>query len=276
MKSIGQVHGFAQLSCSGSSGQTRLTDLYQHNPLRVLFPLVAKGEPFTATLLTTSGGLVGGDHLEINLSLEAGASVLVTTQAAEKVYRSAGEDCCLDIGLSVGDHCWLEWLPQETILFEGARLRRLTQIDLKSQARLLAGEILVFGRTARGEKLTQGLIRDAWEVRRADRLLWADALQLDGDIATTLAAPAGFNGCVAYATLIYAAENAIEQLEFARHLLQKSYNSYGAATSIDDLLIVRWLGHDTLRLRNAYGAFWAAFRQQVAGLAPSLPRLWAV
>jgi len=276
MNVITQVHGTAQLACSAKSGQTRLTQLYQHEPLRVLFPEVAKEEPLTATILTTSGGLVGGDYLDIDVSVEAGASVLVTTQAAEKVYRSVGRDCCLDIRLDVDNDCWLEWLPQETILFDGARMRRLTRISLKPYARLLAGDILVFGRTARGEKLTHGLIRDVWEVRRAERLLWADALHFDGDLQKILTAPAGFNGCIAYATLIYAADNAQEQLEFARSLLTAQNNLYSAATSVGGLLVVRWLAHDALQLRKAYGAFWSAFRQHVAGLPPTLPRLWYV
>jgi urease accessory protein len=276
VNSLSQVHGTAHLLCSAQSGQTRLTKLYQQNPLRVLFPSVAQAEPLTATLLTTSGGLVGGDQLEIEVGVEAGASMLVTTQAAEKVYGSAGSDCILNTQLSVDSNCWLEWLPQETIFFEGARMRRLTQISLKPQARLLAGDILVFGRTARGEKLTQGFIRDVWEVRRDERLLWADALHLSGDLQKILNAPAGFNGCIAYATIVYAAENAKEQLEWARSLLKTEKTLYCAATEVGGLLIMRWLAHDALRLRNAYGAFWAAFRNQIAGLPSTLPRLWYV
>lgn len=271
-----QVHGVAQIAVSAKTGQTRLTQLYQQEPLRVLFPEVAKQEPLTATLLTTSGGLVGGDHLDVDVSVEAGASMLVTTQAAEKVYRSTGKDCCLNIQLNVDKNCWLEWLPQETILFNGSRMRRLTQVNLKANAKLLAGEILVLGRTASGEKLTHGLIRDLWEVRRDNRLLWADALHCDGELQKILTAPAGFNDCIAYATLIYAADNAHEQLEFARSLLTDQNNLYSATTYVGELLVVRWLAHDALQLRKAYEQFWTKFRQHVAKLPATLPRIWYV
>ena len=137
--------------------------------------------------------------------------------------------------------------------------------------------MLVFGRTARGEQLTHGLIRDVWEVRRAERLVWADALHLDGDLQPKLTAPAGFNGCIAYATLIYAADQANEQLALARRLLKVDNSTlYCAATCVGGVLVVRWLARDALPLRKAYGTFWAAFREQVAGLPATLPRLWSV
>ena len=138
-------------------GTTRLARLFQKAPLRVLMPRPAPGEPPCAVLLNTSGGIVGGDALQVEVRLEAGAAAVVTSQAAEKAYRSAGADATLDVALDLADGAWLEWLPQETILFDGARLRRRLRVDAAAQARLLAIDMLVFGRRARGERFQRRL-----------------------------------------------------------------------------------------------------------------------
>ena len=135
-----------------------MKSLFQHDPLRVLFPSPPPGELPTVALVTTSGGLVGGDELSVRVAAEAGAQVLVTAQAAEKIYRSAGADCRIEMTLQAGIGSWLEWLPQETIIFDGARFRRRTRIEATASARVLAGEFLVFGRSAMGEQVTRGLI----------------------------------------------------------------------------------------------------------------------
>ena len=155
------VHGVVELAFAADGDETRLSVLYQRAPLRVLFPKVYGGSMPTAVLVTTSGGLVGGDSMDVSVVARAGSSALVTAQAAEKVYRSTGADCRIHMRLKVEDDGWLEWLPQETILFEGARLRRITELDIGRGGRAMAGEILVFGRTASGETLTRGLVRDA-------------------------------------------------------------------------------------------------------------------
>jgi urease accessory protein len=128
----------------------------------------------------------------------------VTTSAAEKIYRSTGPTTTIRQSLSVASGASLEFLPQETILFEGARLRRETPVELASDAAFLGGDIVVFGRRARGEKFTRGFLREVWEVRREGRLVWGDALHLEGDIAAIIAAPACFDDAAAFATMILA------------------------------------------------------------------------
>ena len=155
------THGAASVAFARDDDVTRLTGLYQRDPLRVLFPDVPEGEIPTAVLVTTSGGLVGGDRLDVSVAVGDGAEAMMFGQAAEKVYRSAGPTSRIAVELSVGRDGWLEWLPQETILFEGARLERRTLIEIAPGARALAGEILVFGRIAGGERLSRGLVRDA-------------------------------------------------------------------------------------------------------------------
>lgn len=271
------VHGIAELGFTRCNDVSRLAHLYQQDPIRVLFPNHPPAEPPLAAVVTTSGGLVGGDRLDLSCRIDQDAAALVTMQAAEKVYRSAGSDCDLSVTLDVAAGGWLEWLPQETILFEGARLRRVTRATVAPGARLLAGEMLVFGRTARGERLTAGLVRDAWEVWRGDRLIWADALHLDGDLGAVLANPVCFDNAVAVATAIYVAEDAGRRLDLARDLLGDAPEGLrAAATLVNGVLVVRWLGRDAFPLRQSFGAFWAGFRANVAGLVPELPRLWHV
>ena len=199
-------------------GTTRLARLFQKAPLRVLMPRPAPGEPPCAVLLNTSGGIVGGDALKVEVHLEAGAAAVVTTQAAEKAYRSAGADATLDVALELGDAAWLEWLPQETILFDGARLRRRLRIDATAQARLLAIDMLVFGRRARGERFQNGFLYDCWEVRIGRRLAWADALRLAPEPGALLDAPFGFAGAGSFATCIFVAPDAVDRVRLARDL----------------------------------------------------------
>ncbi|WP_052710024.1 urease accessory protein UreD [Azospirillum thiophilum] len=272
------VHGAATVRFDRRHGETRLATLYHHDPLRVLMPTPRRGDLPIAVLATTSGGMVGGDRMDVALSAGPGARALVTTQAAEKVYRSTGADCRIDTVVTVEDGAWLEWLPQEAIVFEGSRLRRLTRLDLSGDGRAIAGEMLVFGRAAFGETVTRGLIRDAWEVARDGRLIWADALHLDDDIGEALAHPAGFGGAAACATLLHAAIDAARHLDAIRALAEP-LSLEGArigATALDGLLVVRILGGDARAVRRAYAALWSGLRAETAGLPTRLPRLWEV
>jgi urease accessory protein len=274
--SLAGVRGLARIGYAAVDGVSRLVMLEQQSPLRVLFPSPAAGDPPVAALVTTSGGLVGGDRLDVGISVGKDARLLAIAQAAEKVYRSLGSDCAVDITLDVAEGAWLEWLPQETILFEGARLRRSTALDVAGAGRALAGEMLVFGRVARGEEMTYGLVRDGWTVRRDGRLVWADALHMDGpDISFCLNAPAGFAGARAYATVLYVGPDAADHLGLAREAAV-GRNVRSGATLSGSVLIARWLGHEPADVRRAFAAYWMRLRSAVGGLVPRLPRLWHV
>jgi urease accessory protein len=248
--------------------------VYCHDPLRLLFNRPEPGQPATAVLVTTSGGLLGGDQLELAAELGQDTRALITSQAAEKVHRSTGPASRVEIGLAVRDRARLEWLPQETILFEGARLRRRTSLELWGGGEALAGEMLVFGRAARGEAFTRGLVRDAWLVRRDGRLLWADALRLEGDLARVLNHPAGLGGARACATALYAAPKAEAALEMVRQCLGETAGVRAAATALPGLVVARWLGADASALRRAFSDFWGELRSRLWGLPCRLPRVW--
>jgi urease accessory protein len=272
--------GVAEVAFARRGGVTRLTHLHQRNPLRVLFPAAEAGDIDLAVLLTTSGGLVAGDRLAISAHLEDGAAAHVTAAAAEKVYRSTGATTIVTQHLTVGEGAWLEYLPPETILFDGARLRRNTRIELAHGAGFLGGGILVFGRQARGERLTHGLVNERWEVWRDGALAWGDALHLDGDIGALIADPACFAGAAACATLILAppAGHPSAFLDAARDV-QMSSSAIGmqtGATVVGGPLVARWLAQDALPLRRAYADLACHLREAAMGLPPRLPRLWHV
>jgi len=273
-----RVHGVARLSFARDGATTRLGLLDQRTPLRVLFPVPHDPGVPLAVLVTTSGGLVGGDVLDVDVSAGAGARALVTTQAAEKVYRSEGAPCEIGVRLDAGRESWLEWLPNETIVFDAARLRRRTFVSLAEDARLLAGEILVLGRRARGERFTRGLIHDAWEIRTRGRLVWADAFRLEDDLAAAQASPAGLAGAAAVATIVCAGPQA-ERLatplaELAERLASGDLRI--GTTRIGATLLVRLLAHDPRALRQAFAPLWAWLRCEAGGLSPRLPRLWSI
>jgi urease accessory protein len=263
--------GVADVSFARRGEETVLAHLHQKPPLRVLFPRTDDPLPL-AVLANTAGGLVGGDRMATDVRVGAGAAVRMTAQAAEKVYRSLGAETVVDNRLHVQEGAWLEWLPQETIVFDRARLRRRLRIELAADARVLAGEILVFGRVARDERVTTGLLHDAWEVRRDGRLAWADALHLDADIQATLAAAAAFGGGLGYATMIYAAPDGAAHLDALRGMVGEE----GAATCIGSMLIARWLSTDPYRVRQSFGRAWCSLRQHVRGLPAQLPPIWYV
>ena len=251
------------------TGRTALRHLFQSTPMRVLFPTPEPGEPPLAALVNTAGGLAGGDALRLEVVLESEARATLTTPAAEKLYRSLGPDTRVGTALRLGAGSTLEWLPQETILFDGARLDRRLDAWLEPGARLLAAEMLVFGRAARGERFRRGFLRDGWRLRRGGMLLWADALRLD-DPAAALEDRFGLDGAGAFATLLLAADDAAALLP----ALREACGPLGAATlPRPGVLLARWLGPAT-PLRAAIGGAITAMRAAALGLPPRLPRLW--
>jgi urease accessory protein len=259
--------GAARLEFSRRGAVTELGRLFQQGSLRVLRPNAPAGEPACAVLLNTSGG----DVLQIEGCLAPDAAAMITTQGAEKVYRSAGALSTVDVRLALGADTWLEWLRQDTILFDRARLRRRLVPDLAASARLLAADLLVFGRRARRavpqrpvpRPLGSSLCRPAGVGGR---------LLADGPGAL-LDPPFGFAGAGAAATAIYVAPDAADRLEFARALIDRSDVRSGA-TCLAPVLILRWLGEDPVCVRHALQQFCARFRHVVAGLPERVPVIW--
>ena len=274
------TEGAAEIGFARRDGISRLAQLYQRDPLRVLFPAPAAGDPPVAVIVTTSGGLVAGDRLDIRVELAPGATAHVTASAAEKVYRSTGRTTTIRQTLSIGPGAALEFLPPETILFDGARLQRETVIDLAPGSAFLGGDIVVFGRRARGERFANGFLREVWELRRNGYLVWGDALHLDDDVGRIIDDPACFDGAAAFATMIFSppAGDVRSLLDGAR-VVQGVCATTGlraGATTIAGAVIARWLASDAAVLRRAYADLACHFRSAALGLPPRLPRVWHV
>jgi urease accessory protein len=270
--------GVAEIGFERRDGTTRLAHLYQRDPLRVLFPTPAPGDPPLAAIVTTSGGLVAGDRLDICIKLASEARAHVTASAAEKIYRSTGPTTTIVQSLLIGAGAVFEFLPPETILFDGARLRRETSVDLAPSSGFLGGDIVVFGRRARGERFNSGFLREVWEVRRDGKLIWGDALHLYGEVGRIVDDPACFSGAAAFATMLLSPpeREARDFLHSARTLLCANTRVRSGATAIAGLVIVRWLAADVAVLRQAYADLACHFRATALGLPPRLPRSWHV
>ena len=235
-----RASGESLVAFAVKDGATRLADLYQRDPCRVMFPEPEPGEPPQA---------------------------VAATQAAEKIYRAAkgGGHCSMDISVSVGEGATLDWLPQETIVFEGARLKRRTLADVAAGGALLACEMVVLGRAASGERFTGGLLLDSWSVRRAGALAWTDTLRVEGETPVG----AGFGQANALATVIGVWDEPHERFEKARALLEQAGEVRAGVTLVNGVTVARLLGEAT-RVREATIGFLTAFRGQ------RLPRVWHV
>ena len=267
-RSIGTIR--LAVGPSGPGGPTRLRDLAEAGPSRLRFPAV--GAIPEAVIVNTAGGVACGDAFSIDLALAPGSTLVVTTTAAEKIYRSDGPESHITTRADLGEGARLDWLPQETILFDRSRLRRRFAADLAPGAGLLAAEIVAFGRGARGERLTQTLFSDTWRIRRAGRLVYADTVHLEGAVSDLLARAAIGGGAAAAGTVLDVSPEAEGRLEEARHLLDAAglapAGCEAAASAWNGHLVVRALGPAVGPLREGLARFLAAYR----GLP--MPRVW--
>ncbi len=246
-------------------GVTRRRHLHESGSLRVRFPS-PEAEGLSAVLVNTAGGVAGGDRFDIDIATGEGARLAVTTAAAEKIYRAEGPAARLSIALKAEAGSHLAWLPQETILFDRARVSRRFDIELSESASLLLCEIVVFGRAAMGERMRHGEFVDRWRLRRGGRLVFAENIRLDGDIGEKLASPAVASGGAAIGTaLIVPGDEALVER------IRGVTNSFGGEVGIsawNGFAMARFCAQDAARLR----ADMVAVLGRASGSA--LPRLW--
>jgi urease accessory protein len=246
-------------------GVTRRRRLHESGSLRVRFPS-PEAEGLSAVFVNTAGGVAGGDRFDIDIAAGEGARLTLTTAAAEKVYRAESSPAKLNISLKAAAGAHLGWLPQETILFDRARVSRQIDIDLADSASLLLCEIAVFGRAAMGERMLQGEFVDRWRIRRGGRLVFAETIRLDGDIGAKLASPAIAKGGVAVGTaLIVPGDEAL--VENIR-TLSESFGGEVGISAWNGFAMARFCAQDAARLR----ADMMAVLGRASGSA--LPRLW--
>jgi urease accessory protein len=259
-----RARGEARASFVATPRGTMLGTLFQDGSAKIRLPRT-HAESAEAVLINSAGGLTGGDRLAFGIDVGAAAIVVATTQSCERVYRSTGGAAELDVRLKVGPGGRLDWLPQETILFDRAELSRRVEVDLGVTAELLAVEAVIFGRRAMGETVTAGGFRDRWRIRQAGRLIHADDIRLSGPVAEMLKRPAVLAGAGAMATLVYVAAEPERHLEAVRAALGES----GGASAFNGKLVARVTAPDGMALLHLLGPAIAALR----GAAP-LPKAW--
>ncbi len=181
-RDLQRADGCGRVVLIGSENGTRIEDVFERSPIRIMFPRTGSRPVEEAVLINTAGGVAGGDRLECSVAALPGASIAVTSQAAEKVYRALHEPARVATRLKARESAKLAWLPQETIVFNRARLHRTTEIELFAGAEFLALEWIVLGRSAHGEVVDGGNITDSWRVKRDGRLIWADSLRITDEI----------------------------------------------------------------------------------------------
>jgi urease accessory protein len=260
-----RAQGSVAFDVQVTEGVTRRRQLHESGSLRVRFPS-PEADGLSAVFVNTAGGIAGGDRFDIEIAAGEGSRLAVTTAAAEKIYRAEGPAAQLNIALKAAARARLAWLPQETILFDRARVSRRIDVDLAESASLLLCEIVVFGRAAMGERMQQGEFVDRWRVKRGGRLVFAETMRLDGNIGESLARPAIAGGGVAIGTaLIMPGDEAL--VEKIRELA----GSFGGEVGIsawNGFAMARFCAQDAARLR----ADMVAVLGRASGSA--LPRLW--
>jgi urease accessory protein len=257
--------GRIALAVAAGSGRSRPARLHESGSLRVRFPH-RDGQVLDAVIVNTAGGMTGGDRFDIDIDVAAGAELSVTTAAAEKIYRTLGPETALGVNLTVGPGGALAWLPQESILFDRARLRRKIDIDLAPDASLLVAEASIFGRSAMGETVVSGCFFDCWRVRIGGALVYADSIRLDGGIAQSLAERAIAAGGAAVASVVKIPGT--EDHVAAVLALQQDLVGEVGASAWNGLVAVRCVAGNGAALRSDLASVLT-----VLGSGP-LPRLW--
>lgn len=245
-------------------GKPALTRLHQGGALRALFP---QGRGLTAVMLNTSGGVTGGDSFTTHITAAQGADLTVSTQAAERIYRAQpGETGVVRSQLTLAEGARLHWVPQETILFDGAALDRRLRVDMAGDAHLVLVEPMIFGRAAMGETVRAGRLLDRIEVFRGGELVFADRVALSGDIAATLAHQAVAAGAGAQAALVLITPQAERHLDRLRRLMPEAG---GASLIRPGVVFARVLAEDGFALRKT-------LIPALAALEVALPRVWSL
>ncbi len=258
-----RAEGALALAAKRRERDTVIATLRQQGSLKALFPKV-RGAALQAVFLNTAGGLTGGDRMEISVTVEPDARLVMSSQAAERAYRAQpGQVAHSHVTLDIADGGRVDWLPQETILFDHAALARRLTVNLSGTASALLVEPVIFGRTAMGEHVRHLRLTDQWRVHRDGRLVFADALRLCGDAEAIMTGAAIAKGAGAVCTILLAGPQAAAcagQIDLP--------DCSGANLIADDLLLIRLLATDGF-----------ALRQQMIPLITALsgaplPRVW--
>jgi urease accessory protein len=258
-----RADGRIALAVTAAGGVTRRSRVAEQGSLRVRFPGPAKAE-LEAVLVNTAGGMAGGDRFGIEIAVDAGAQLVVGTAAAEKIYRSNRDATEVSAKLALGAGASLRWLPQETILFDRARLDRRIDIDMAEGAALLLAEAIVFGRSAMGEQVEHGELIDRWRIRAEGRLAFVESVRLGGAIAQRLGEPAVAGGGCAIATVLLVPGTE----EHVATVRAQDFAGEVGVSAWNGIAVARLVARDGAALRHDLARVLAALARG------PLPKLW--
>jgi urease accessory protein len=265
-----RVSAHARLAVAELNGRTGLSRLYQEGSAKIRLPGCA-GNLLEAVLINTAGGLTGGDRMSWSIDVGAGASVTVTTQACEKIYRADAGRAEVDCRIRVGPAARLAWLPQETIMFDGAAFSRRLDADLGEGARALFVEATVFGRKAMGESVGRAMFRDRWRISRKGRLVHAEDFAVGPDLAATLSRSAVTGGAISVATVLLVADEAADHLDAVRGIIGDQGGASAWEVKKSGKLLARLFAGDSYSLRKRLVPLIELLNGQAG-----LPKMWSI
>ncbi len=248
--------------------QNGLETLYQSGCAKIMLPKSYCTVP-EAIIVNTGGGLTGGDEFHIHAEVKENANLCVSSQTAERIYRSIGGQANVFNSIKVGAGCALEWLPQETILFNGSALQRKFEARMEMDSYLLALETMVLGRAEMGEVLTSVNYHDQWRIWRGGKIIYGDGLRIGPTDIENLSHPAVFGTNRALAVLLYVAPDANERIGEAKSLLRE-LDIETAISAWNGMMVVRFISEETNKLRGAIKKYLLGFRGR------DLPRVWYI
>ena len=255
--------------------RTVLVEREHSGPLVVQKPLYPEGDRIChAVIVHPPGGIAGGDQLRLHADLAEGAHALLTTPGAGKWYKANGREAAQHLQFKLSERAILEWLPQETILFDAAQVRMSTRVDLAVDAKFAGWEILCFGRRAAGEVFASGALRQHVQIRRGEELLWNETVNLNAGSRAMLS-PVGMNGRAISATFLVAAGAVPTQvLEACRAIVPREGNLHGV-TALPEIFAARFLGDNAEQAREYFEKLWQVLRPCYANTEMQRPRIWA-
>ncbi|WP_026733538.1 urease accessory protein UreD [Fischerella sp. PCC 9605] len=285
-KPVNGWHGKLNLVYAHSQSGTQLIFNRNQAPLKVQRPFYPEGQEVChSVILHTAGGVVGGDRLSYHLHLQPNAQALITTAAAGKIYRSNGTTARQTIEIKVDAGACLEWIPQETIVFNSALYRQDLRVELTTGASYLSWEITRFGRSARGEKFLQGEWRSNTEIWQQGKPLWIDRQWVPGS-EEIFYSPHGLAGQPVVGSLVWVGSAvSVEIIEKARNIWQPippspslplPLSSQIGVTRLEHGFLCRYRGSSTAEVRHWFIGVWQLLRMSFLNRGNCIPRVWQI
>jgi len=264
---VGRLH----LDFERSGGRTVIARRRHEGPLLIQRPFLEPDGSCQVYLIHPPGGVVGGDSLSCRFEARDGSQALVTTPGATKLYECTRQPSRIEHDVRVSDGATFEWLPQETIVFAGARADVTTVVRLAPRAQFIGWDITCLGQDNGG--LPRGALTQRWHLERAGHALWRERTRLEGGGAV-LSAPWGLAGRTVFGALVATGASASD-VDAVRDACTGSEQDSVAVTRLGEVLLCRYLGYSAEAARRSFQAAWAILRRRLLGREAHPPRVWA-